>query len=371
MRIVSVEASDTALLRKYVSLLSAAALESGEATAPLNVDDMVARYQLPVTGWVERFWLAFPAQTTDATPTAPIGYAHASWSTGETNADLASVNLWVTAPHRGQGVGTALLERVLADLPAARTRFFSYVCADAASGPVETSALPGPRFARECGWRVTERVHLRRHPWPIDADLLDRLDPSTPSEDGRRSLGPYSIETYVDGVPLELQEDFARLLSLVEVEAPHGEIDLEPEEFTAENYREALERTRQVKATRVESVAIYTHPDGRRQAVGMSSYTAPAHPNSLIEVNSTIVEREHRGHRLGWAVKCAVERALLGLDLPHKMVNSCNADSNDAMLAINNALGFKEVLQIADLVGERETISQRLAERRARHQVGK
>ncbi|WP_371151637.1 GNAT family N-acetyltransferase [Buchananella felis] len=370
MQIVPVQTSDSARLGQYVSLLSTALLESGEETAALNVEDMVARIQRPVSGWEERFWLAFPAGANPAEPgVEPIGFAIASWSIGAANADAANLNLWVSAAHRGRGIGTALLEHVVSELPAHLTRFFSYVAADMSGGPIASSDLPSPRFARDSGFRVTELCHLRRHPWPIDATLLESLDPSTVDMDGRRRLGAYSIETYVDGVPADLQDSFARLLGLVEAEAPHGDVDLEPEEITAEIYRQGLERTRTAKATRVESVAVLTHPDGSREAVGMSSYTAPAQADALIEVNATIVDRAHRGHRLGWAIKCAVERRLLELNLPHKQVNSCNADSNQAMLAINHALGFREVLQIADLFGERATVSERLAERRARHQA--
>ncbi|WP_371177147.1 GNAT family N-acetyltransferase [Buchananella felis] len=363
MQIVPVQTSDSARLGQYVSLLSDALLESGEEPTPLDPAILVPRLQKPVEQYPAAYWLAF----VDGEDRA-VGYGAAFWTTGSANADLASVRVWVSPSHRNRGYGQALMERALQHLPGYVTRLDGYVCAATDGTQLETSDLPGVRFARECGFRVSQVSHVRRHPWPIDAALLESLDPSTADPDGRRRLGAYSIHTYVNGVPLQYQDGLVRLENQVECEAPHGDVDLEPEEITAEMYRQAVENTLSTKGTRVESVAVLPHSDGREEVVAFCSYGAPFNPDSFIHVNQTFVDRAHRGNGLGWAVKCAVERSLLELNLPHKAVESLNASTNEAMLAINNAFGFESVLRIGDLYSERATVSERLAERRAKWQ---
>jgi hypothetical protein len=62
-------------------------------------------------------------------------------------------------------------------------------------------------------------------------------------------------------------------------------------------------------------------------------------PHLAIQ-GDTLVLREHRGHRLGLAVKLANVRALQD-ELPAvTTVRTWNAESNTHMLAVNQAMGF-------------------------------
>lgn len=355
MKISQVDlANDTDVLL-LAQLLHARTAESGEDTSRFVADDAVRRLRSQSPTHVELYWLARDADGQG------LGVGSAYWYRGEANTDMAFTQVWVRPAARGRGVGRTLFAAVLAALPPQRTRILSYVVSDPADGPLATSQAPGPRFARALGLRVGELCHVRRHPWPTSAALLDSLDPATLAADGTRRVGDYTIEVYINGVAPELQEDVARLHGMVEAEVEAGDIDYEPEPFTAADYRDAIARAETNGTRRVEAVAVWVDAAGRRRAVGVSSYAVPSQPDANIEVLETLVEREHRGHRLGWAVKCAVERQLLALELPHPAVNTCNADENAYMLAINDALGFREVLQLADLIGERAEIEQRLA----------
>jgi hypothetical protein len=57
----------------------------------------------------------------------------------------------------------------------------------------------------------------------------------------------------------------------------------------------------------------------------------------------TLVRRDHRGHRLGTAVKVANLRALQRNRLDVTAVHTQNAESNPWMVAINQSLGFEPV----------------------------
>lgn len=339
-------------------MLHARTVESGEEVGAFLPAEAVQALRSPSPTHERLIWLA---RDDDG---QGLGVAYAHWYRGEANTDMAFTHVWTRPQARGRGVGRALYAALLADLPPQRTRILSYVVADPADGPLASSQAPGPRFARTLGLRVGELCHVRRHPWPTSAELLDSLDPAASGPDGTARVGPYTIEVYVNGVASELQEDVARLHGMVEAEVEAGDIDYEPEPFTAADYRAGIARAVATGTRRVEAVAVWVDPAGRRRAVGVSGYAVPPQPDANIEVLETLVERDHRGHRLGWAVKCAVERQLLAMELPHPAVSTCTADENAYMLAINDALGFRQVLQLADLIGQRAEIEQRLSARR-------
>jgi len=54
----------------------------------------------------------------------------------------------------------------------------------------------------------------------------------------------------------------------------------------------------------------------------------------------TIVDRAHRGHRLGAAVKVANLRQVLAAHPELKEIHTTNAETNATMVGINDRLGF-------------------------------
>jgi GNAT superfamily N-acetyltransferase len=62
----------------------------------------------------------------------------------------------------------------------------------------------------------------------------------------------------------------------------------------------------------------------------------------------TIVAPEHRGHRLGTRIKVA-NLKLARRECPElRLIETCNADSNPYMVAINKAMGFRPHLRAVD-----------------------
>jgi hypothetical protein len=74
--------------------------------------------------------------------------------------------------------------------------------------------------------------------------------------------------------------------------------------------------------------------------------TADGHGNCMQGI--TLVLRSHRGHRLGLAVKVANLQSLQSRSLPVPMVHSWNAEENDQMARINEALGFVPVEEVGE-----------------------
>ena len=59
--------------------------------------------------------------------------------------------------------------------------------------------------------------------------------------------------------------------------------------------------------------------------------------------NVTIVDPDHRGHRLGMWIKVANLRYLMAHEPAVRAIDTWNAASNTHMIAINEAVGFRPV----------------------------
>ena len=66
----------------------------------------------------------------------------------------------------------------------------------------------------------------------------------------------------------------------------------------------------------------------------------------------TLVRRDHRGHRLGTAVKVANLRALQGACPEATEVKTQNAETNAWMVGINVRLGFQAVGVVPEFLRE-------------------
>lgn len=342
MRIIEADLSDDAQARAIAHLRHAEG-DEGEGTRT-DRDDVgaVGRLRSPMTGREFRYLMALAGDE----PRSAVGVATVTWETVRGNDDAVSIDVFVAPEHRRTGIGTALLSRSLGLAPAAATRVWANIVTPGRL----TAEQPARRWAEHRGLRVTSTAHDRFQDWPADAGLLDRLDPGVP--DG------YRLECHVDGVPEGLRDDVARLSGLVLAESPTGDRVVHAVERSADDYTGTLQQLLARGGRRIEAVAVAD--DGT--LAGLASLEVPADPDAWIEVGGTLVLPEHRGRRLGMALKCAAERCALGLKLPQHLVWTNNDDANTHMIAINDALGFRPGPLVADLEGERELMRARLAE---------
>ena len=91
----------------------------------------------------------------------------------------------------------------------------------------------------------------------------------------------------------------------------------------------------------VEIEVLATDREGR--PVAYTELVVPRHDPGAIFQWGTLVEPAHRGHRLGMATKVANLRWVLAEEPDRDRVYTMNAEVNDNMIAINEALGFKPV----------------------------
>jgi GNAT superfamily N-acetyltransferase len=246
----------------------------------------------------------------------------------------------ITRPGaRGQGVGTALLE---AGLELVRSRGRSSVIVEvhrpmADDGPAQT---PGTQLLAKHGFTEASRELHRVLELPVADQRLAELEAASATfHDG------YTFVAMGSRVPDELIDGYCALQVAFNAEAPLGDLDLEPEVWNEERVRESEERfARQGRSER--SVAAIA-PDGTMVAV-TEMVTTEQQPEIAWQ-GGTLVLKEHRGHRLGMAVKVANVRAFQAEFHAARVVHSWNAEENGPMVAINDRLGYRPVEYLSEM----------------------
>lgn len=256
------------------------------------------------------------------------------------NLERAEVSVHVLPAHRRRGHGRALaahLER------AARERGRSVLVGEASfaydAGPAGTGE-DGPEFARATGYDLALGDVQRVLRLPVDDALLERL-----AAQAAPHHAAYTLRSWTGPVPDELVEGWAALTSSLATEAPTGELDLEPEAVSAEAVREGEELSARQGRTRWNTVAL----TAAGEVVACSDLATTVHEPERAYQWGTLVRRDHRGHRLGIAVKVANLRRLqaAGPSTLRSLV-TWNAEVNGPMIAVNELLGFEPVARLGE-----------------------
>ena len=255
------------------------------------------------------------------------------------NLTRASVAVTTTAPHRRRGHGTAMLEHLLAQVRAAgRITVDTETFWPHDAGP-DGAGAPGREFARRHGFELALGDVHRRLTLPVADDLLDRLA----GEAANRHAG-YTLRSFTGPVPDELLAGVAELDALVATDAPTGTLDVEPHAVDLAAFRDAEGLLERQGRTKVATVAL----DPAGEVVAFTDLATTVHEPDRAYQWGTLVRRDHRGHRLGLAVKVANLR-LLQREFPAiRQLTTFNAESNVHMVAVNDALGFEPVERLGE-----------------------
>ncbi len=250
------------------------------------------------------------------------------------NVSNAVVEVTTHPAFRRRGYGTAMLEHIIERARANdRSRLIGEVCEALTDVPM---TIPGVAFATAAGAKpVTTEVRRVLRIAELDDDELTRL-----RDDAVAHSQGYSLMQWDGPAPAEVVDDLAVLYSRMSIDAPLEELDWEPEQWSAERYREQEKRIVVSGQQRFSTAARH---DASGQIVALTDIgVAHALPDSGYQW-STIVLPEHRGHRLGMRVKLANLEFLRRSRPRVSMVNTWNAAINDHMVSINEAMGFRAV----------------------------
>ncbi|WP_156391647.1 MULTISPECIES: GNAT family N-acetyltransferase [unclassified Nocardioides] len=248
------------------------------------------------------------------------------------NLDLAELHVGVLPEVRRRGLGSALLTHIEAQARiAGRTRvegFPSWL----PDGPEDGAGTTGAEFARSHGFTLTLPDVQRQLHLPVPDDLLDAL-----TREAAPHHAGYELRSWAGPIPEDLVVSWLELSTTLATEAPTGSGVHENEAVDVPAFRESEVLQAAQGRTMWHTVAL----DETRRVVAYTQLAETLPDNPFLFQWGTLVHRDHRGHRLGLAVKVANHRAIqAGSDVAGRRTVTWNAGVNDHMIAINERLGF-------------------------------
>lgn len=250
-----------------------------------------------------------------------LGSVHTSeWD----NRDVAWIEPAIHPDRRGAGLGTELLAE-LESVAAAMGR--TKLLADAWEG------TPGTRLAEHHGYEAKSReIHRRQHLDEVPQDTIR----ATYAE-ARAAASAYELVHLSGRTPEALLAEVAQMAAAIN-DAPLDDLDIEDEVYSAERVRN-YETATELRGQRLYRV-IARHRDTGELA-GHSAVGVYAERPWLGYQHDTAVVRAHRGHRLGLLLKSAMNLWLADNEPQLRTIDTWNAESNQHMIAVNEALGYR------------------------------
>ena len=256
------------------------------------------------------------------------------------NTDLANVLVCCTPAERGHGYAAEMLAHVEEQARArGRHRLVSEVVWPYEGGADGTGSADLAWAGRQ-GFELALVDVQRRLALPVPPDRLDALA----AEAASHHEG-YQLRSFTGAVPDDLVEGWAALSATLMTEAPTGEIDREEETADAAAIRAEEDLLEQQGRVRLGTAALA--PDG--ELVAYTDIVVTEHESERGYQWGTLVRPDHRGHRLGLAVKVANVRLLQETHPRITTVVTFNADVNAPMVAVNERLGFLPVQWMGEL----------------------
>ncbi|MGH3695837.1 MAG: GNAT family N-acetyltransferase [Pseudonocardiaceae bacterium] len=246
----------------------------------------------------------------------------------------------VVAPgYRCRGVGRLLLEHLRVEAARqSRIRLVVWV-----GQPLDPAAPdPAGRFAAAAG-ALPALVQTRRRL------AVDSVDPAVLAQlyapaQVRASSAGYSVVQWVGGTPRQWLDGMAYLTARMSTDAP-----LEELQWDAENYDAARMQARDTSCLACGLHMVTTAAlDATGELVAFTQLVGDTTSRWFAWQWDTIVAPEHRGHRLGTLIKVANLEFARAQRPELRVIDTCNADSNPYMVAINEAMGFRPYRRAID-----------------------
>ncbi|MFC7549722.1 GNAT family N-acetyltransferase [Plantactinospora sp. GCM10030261] len=251
------------------------------------------------------------------------------------NVDNAAVELYTHPEHRRRGVGRALLDharRVVNGL--GRKRITGMTVVALPGGAFRDAA--GQHFASGSG-AVSALAEVRRR---LEVPTVDQAVLDRSLIEAYRHAAGYSLLRWQDPTPDEYLADVAYLESRLLADAPLGALEWEPENVDAERIRQTEIQCRR-RRRRLAQAGVRHDATGRIVGWTMLHLQDDARWHAFQQ--TTLVDPEHRGHRLGLILKIENLRNALACEPELRAIDTWNAADNGHMIAINEAVGFRPV----------------------------
>ncbi len=248
------------------------------------------------------------------------------------NLHSAEVTVGVHPEHRRKGAASAIVERMAA-MAAAEGRSALNSIVDLPVAGAGTH--PGELFAERVGFVATMPGNSRYLGVPMDAGRVQELRDVVRAA---RDAVDYRVYTFTTPWPEEYLEDHCDLLRRMSTDEPAGDGKKEEEVWDEARIGEYDEELVARGVGKLAAVA--QHVASGRLVAFSELLLAPDAPTESWQL-ATLVHPDHRGHRLGLAVKLANVEALAATAPLVRRIVTGNAAENTPMIAVNDMMGFE------------------------------
>jgi GNAT superfamily N-acetyltransferase len=257
--------------------------------------------------------------TVDGVDVAAATYETATYD----NLHVAWLGVDVHPEHRRRGHGSAVVEHLME-----RARRDGKT-----SVGMDSWDLPGPEaFAARHGFeRKQVSVNRRQFLAKVDRVELDRLH-----AEAFAAAADYELVRRVGSTPEAELPALARLTEAIN-DAPLDDLDIEDEAFPPER----IVAYEAAQAAQGELHRVYARHRGTGELAGHTVVAVEGLRPWIGHQHDTSVVREHRGHRLGVLMKTEMVRWLGEVQPQLESIDTWNAESNDHMIGVNEALGYE------------------------------
>ncbi|MFG3342661.1 GNAT family N-acetyltransferase [Glycomyces sp. NPDC048151] len=258
------------------------------------------------------------------------------------NQHLLELELDVRPDRRRQGIGTVLnefTERRAAEL--GRDTILAFAPDSLPGAPKFDHA--GQHFAKARGYAVVDQeIHRRNDLTLVGDDELAKL-----YADAWAKAAGYELVQWTGACPDEVIDGYAALNERMYTDPPMGEeLDIRPAKYDAARIRNLEWTTAERGQARFITAIVHVESG---EVAGMSGLgTVPGEELHAWQ-EDTIVEEKHRGHRLGMILKIANQRLLRRYRPQIRYIHTWNAEVNDHMIAINEAMGYRALCRDLDV----------------------
>lgn len=321
MDLIEIGLEDSARIADYASVHSAADAADAPWSQPFSA------YRLEM--WMRHGWDGEPSRWFVAYDGGrAVGTGNLNTSNYD-NLELAWLGIEVHPELRRRGLGKLILEELVR---LARDMGRPLIGLDG----WESEA--GDGFARKAGFEL-KQYDVARRQVPAQAPDAARL-----YAEAAAHAGDYELERIVGYSPDDLLAELAEATSAIN-DAPIDDLEYEDEVFDAG-------RVKAYETAHIEAGRRLYRLLARHRATGeIAGLTVVAVDADMPEWGSqhdTSVVRAHRGHRLGMLLKSAMLLWLAETEPQLKAIDTYNAESNDHMIGVNEALGYQVLSRVAN-----------------------
>lgn len=254
-----------------------------------------------------------------------VASAEAGYADTDDNKHLVECGVYVLPEYRRRGLAKELLKGTVTFVENANRTLVL--------GGTSERVPSGNEFVKRIDAELGSREHINRLLLAdVDNEMVDRWITEGPT----RAPG-YSLLWFDGRWPDDRVQELVDCVHVMNT-APRDDLDIEDFVFTVEQFRQ---QEQSMLARDIERWSVFAQHDESGKFAGYTEVVWTPHKPKIIGQQGTGVSPEHRGHALGKWLKAVMVRRILDERPEAFDIRTGNADSNDAMLGINNALGFK------------------------------